>query len=254
MIYREFLVMRKALLWYFGILIGLWIAGLALTITQQHTGDNNTDLGSIAVGGAWAVCVFAAIFGVALGNASREPARVLWVLPLERWKSALSVLAVDALGVAIAFVGSTILAVSFFLVLGLFLPSHLRGSIDWNVTFQSLLFVYAVYGWSAVVGMIGRRVAYVGIASLPLLLMWMMFGSMGGVFGTALRAPIAANPFAVYTSGFLVASPHEAPHLGTIGQSLLWMANGWETPILAATALVACAIAVVLWQRSEVLA
>ncbi len=255
MIYREFLVMRKALLWFFGILVALWILGLVMVLTQQHRGDNSTDLATMAVPSAWAVCIFASIFGVALGNASREPARVLWVVPSERWRSAMQILAVDALGMTVAFAGTMLVSVLFFVVLGLFMPAHLRGSFDWGITIQCLLFVYAVYGWSAVVGMLGRRVAYVGIASLPLLLLWDAFGSIGGVFGAALRAPIAANPFAVFTSGQIIANTQVRPgQMGAIAQSLLWMGNTWEAPVLAATALVACALAVALWQRSEVLA
>jgi len=252
MIYREFLVMRKALLWFFAILLAFWILGLILVVTQHDRGNTSTDLNAIAVPGAWAVAIFAAIFGVALGNGSREPARVLWVLPSERWKSALQILAVDAVGIVIAFAGTVALSVLFFVALGLFTPVWMRGSIDWGITLQSLLFVYAVYGWSSFAGMLGRRVAYLGIASLPFLLLWSSFAQMGGVFGAALRAPLAANPFAVYSSAFVIANEHVRPDkMGAVLQSLQWMGSTWEAPVLAATALVACAIAVALWQRAE---
>ncbi len=255
MIYREFLVMRKAVLWFVGITIAAMLIMVIVQLAQSHGGTLSTDLDELQVPVAWVVTVFAAIFGVALGNASRGPARVLWVLPVERWKQALQMFAVDALGIIAAYAGVFAGSILFFLIMGLFEPVRIRGSIDWAGVGQSLLFVYAVYGWSVMVGTIGRRVAYCGLASLPLLLFWLMFAQAGGTFGRLLRAPIAANPYAVYQVS--LSLEHARIFVGlqsnhdVLSQSLFWMGTTWEVPLLVMTALLTCGIAMLLWQRAE---
>lgn len=257
MIYREFLVMRKALLWFVGCTTASMLVFVAVQLSQYRS-HLYTDLNELHVPVAWVVTVFAAIFGVALGNASRGPARVLWVLPAKRWTLALQIFAVDAVGIIVAYAGVFVEAMLFFLIMGLFEPVSIRGSIDWAAVALSLLFIYAVYGWSAAVGMLGRRVAYCGIASLPLLLFWRMFAEAGGTFGEVLRAPIAANPYAVYEISFSIqrarwAAIHIESAPDRLLRSLFWMGNTWEAPVLAMIAVLTCAIAVFLWQQAEVL-
>ncbi len=69
--------MRKAVLWF----VGITTAGtLVMAIVQlsQFRGHLSTDLNELHVPVAWVVTIFAAIFGVALGNASRGP----WETPI----------------------------------------------------------------------------------------------------------------------------------------------------------------------------
>src|SRR5579862_3081120 len=88
MIYRELLVMRKAVPVYLGVVIGIFI----LVAFAGHT---KTNFVQGMTGGAWFGALFASIFGVALGNSSREGARAFWVLPKQRWQSALGIVVVD---------------------------------------------------------------------------------------------------------------------------------------------------------------
>jgi hypothetical protein len=246
--------MRKALAWFLGVLLALAVLLGLLARHSQSAGDV-TNFISVALG---PVVIFASIFGVALGNASREPARVMWVLPLERWRAAVSIIAVDAVALIVAYAG--MIAIVFAC---LWLQTLVGGQInitwqlDWRFVLESLCFVYAVYGWCALVGMIGRRVAYFGIASSAILTLWGAFAESSGSLGWLLRSIIVANPFSVFNSGNqLRAFAKGVRHWGThdpVTQSLIWMGSTWEIPMLIAIALATCAIAVWLWQRSEVL-
>lgn len=254
MMYREVLVMRKALLWFFGIGIALSIMMFAITASQSNGRTDHTDLGSLAEPAAWAAAIFAAIFGVALGNGSREAARVLWTTPVSRVGVAFEILLVDSIAIAIAFFGAFAMSIGWFLVEGLFVPVQLRGAIDWVLVAQGLMMVFAIYGWSAAVGMIGRRMPYAGLLAFPALLIWSAFGNAGGVFGKLVRAPIASNPFAVLqVTDFLrnnVPKAHDFP----IVQALSWLTPESAIVVLAVTGIVGCGLATVLWSRSEVLA
>ena len=247
--------MRRAVLWFVGVTTAAMLIMVIVQVSQSRSGTLSTDLDELQVPVGWVVTVFAAIFGVALGNASRGPARVLWVLPVERWKLAVQTFAVDAVGIVAAYAGVFVGSILFFLIMGLFVPVQVRGSIDWGGVGQSLLFVYAVYGWSAMVGTIGRRVAYCGLASLPLLLFWLMFAGAGGIFGRLLRAPIAANPYAVYQISLELR--HARTFVGIqsnpdrLLQSLFWIGSSWEAPVLVMIGLLTCGIAMLLWQRAE---
>jgi hypothetical protein len=248
MIYRQFLAMRKGLLWFLVIVAGVAAIGVATQVSQGH-GHPQISLREVVMSSAWPCSMFAAVFGIGLANASRGPARIIWTLPAARWQLALQLLAIDAIGIAIALVVTCcVFYASFISMSG---ASGVHGSLDWGTPFVALSFLFAVYGWSAIIGVLLRRVAFRAV-SFPLLLLWALFGQMGGVFGAILRAPIALNPFAILMN---VSGTIELRAAGgnLIGQSLAWMAGGWEIPMLLGTGLVLCAATVVLWQRAEVL-
>lgn len=105
MIYREYLVMRKAILWLL-LIFAACITLIRLTSATQHGGSHtNGTLTQFSQLLTWVEMIFASIFGVALGNASREPARVMWVLPRARWMSAAGMIAVDVAAFIVAYFG-----------------------------------------------------------------------------------------------------------------------------------------------------
>jgi hypothetical protein len=233
MIYREFLVMRKALLWYTGILAAaaIFMIGSIATGNTQLCGER-TSLGAWAEGSGIAATIFAAIYGVGLGNASREGARVFWVLPQGRLRAGLGLLGVDMAGVvvavALAFVGTCI-------VFGVGLPmQHSDCRVINDLGLQKLGiaigFPLAVYGWCAVTGMLLRRVAYMGVVFLPVGLLWMLLYQQPHMLGRFLRSIAFANPF---TINYAAASG-------------VWQVWG--------IVIVTLAIALALWQRAEVVA
>jgi hypothetical protein len=246
MIYREQLVMRKALMWYFIVVFAMcafttvWLWGQATP--ESHSA---TDLGRLTAPIAWSASIFPAIFGVALGNGSRDAARVLWTLPVARWVFALRTIAVDLGATVVAFAGTFVLAILVFIAQGLREHVEVHGSIDWPSVGTALLFLFAVYGFSALTGMLGRRVAYLGIAAYPILLVWWPLSRSPSLIGQMLRVPAILNPVAVYYN-----DPHS---LGTLGNSIAALGPAWQPITLTTLFVVTCAAAVYLWQRAEVL-
>ena len=238
MIYREYLVMRKALAWFAAIVLTLMLIVPAARDGVAVSFNNAIGFADITNGAAWLAAIFASIFGVALGNGSRETARVLWVLPTSRWQLALQVIAVDLAGATVAF--ACVFAL-FPAVAWLRLGASLHGTLSATDIAMALVMVYATYGWSALVGMLGRRMAYAGIIALPLLMIWMIFALAQTPVATILRPLAIANPFAVYNAGLHAMSP------------LQWLGTAWTTPVLVAIAVVTCGLAVALWQRAQVI-
>lgn len=231
MIYRQMLVMRKALLWY----VGLLAAGMTFMLSSVAMGTTqvcgtSTNFAGWAMTCGYTVMLFAAIYGAGLGNASREGARVFWVLPQGRFRTALGLLGVDIAGVIVAF-GIAFLGTALFFSIAIPME-HSDCQVISNLTLPKLAlavgFPLAVYGWSTLTGMLLRRVAYMGIVFLPVGLLWYSFSTMHNGFGALLRSIAFLNPFNMFP------------------------ANGvWQIwAILFGT----LALALAVWQRAEVVA
>ena len=251
MIYREWLVMRKAVLVFVGVVV-------ALTLLFDWAGAARSHMQVTFVGmfssAAWFTAIFASIFGVALGNGSREGARVFWILPKARWRSALEVIGVDFAGIAVAFSCVVVASVALNAVFAALYPStaSMHWNFDWHAALAAVLMPLAVYAWSALVGMLGRRIPYVGLAVMPVLMIWFGLAQADTILGQVLRAPIATNPIVVYEMQSLPAK-HDKD-FGPFLNGLLWMTPDIGLAVLIAIAIVGCATAIALWQRSEVLA
>jgi len=250
MIYREYLVMRKGLVWFAGLL-----AIMLIIVVFSQSIEGKVDYADIAAASGWLSAIFASIFGVALGNGSREAARMLWVLPTERWKAALQLIAVDLVGTTVAFACVYFAFVFYLAFVGLHLRMGTMGTVSAADIAMALAMAYATYGWSALAGMLGRRVAYGGIIALPALMIWMILAqSQVTSIAAILRGPIVANPFVVFNTALALSSwAHHRFPLDTVASSLQWLGTASETPVLVAIAIVTCGFAVALWQRAQVL-
>jgi hypothetical protein len=245
MIYREFLVMRKALAWFAAVLLALIVTGLASKAIRIAPVTEVPDIGPTS---GYLAAIFASIFGVALGNGSREAARILWVLPAARWKLALQVIGVDLAGTTVAFVCAYAIILSLFVLAGLHVRANMFGTVDASRIIMALAMAYATYGWSALVGMLGRRMAYSGIIALPALMIWMSLVQQVPI----LRTVSVANPFIVFNAAQLLKWREQHRFsLDPTTSSLQWLGSFWETPVLFAIALVTCGLAVALWQRAQ---
>lgn len=249
MIYREYLVMRKALGWYAVIVL---VLGVIMSLMSQHKGVTKIYLGDVAIAAGVFAAAFAWIFGVALGNGSRRAARMLWVLPAERWKLALQVIGVDFIGIAVAF---TFLYLIDLTPLGT--PGakvQIVGTLSANDISLALGLAFATYGWSALVGMIGRRMPYCGIIATPALVIWLTMAESHGAISPIFRVPIIANPLAVFNRAIAVHA-NQTKHyaLDSVTIALQWLGSGWEAPVLFAIAAATCGLAIILWQRAEVI-
>jgi hypothetical protein len=230
-IYRQFLVMRKALLWYFGIIVAAVAIFIVSVATRQTLmcGQNSSLSGLLSVSSATAV-IFPAIYGVGLGNASREGARVFWVLPQGRLRSALALICVDCLG-SIAALAITFAGTAIVMYVGIALQQTgcvVAKDLNAENIAVAVGFPLAVYGWTALTGMLLRRVAYMGIVFLPIGLIWLGVSHMHNDLGALLQSIAFANPF-----------------------NMLWPMMPLQ---LWGIAIVTLAIALALWQRAEVVA
>ena len=191
MIYREYLVIRKALAWFAGIVLAFML------VVPAAWEGNSLEYAVIANGSAWIAAIFASIFGVALGNGSREAARVLWVLPVPRWQLALQVIAVDLAGTTAAF---ACVYAFILIVAGLRFHVGLHGTFSATDIAMALAMVYATYRWSALVGMLGahgvlRHHRAPGADDLD------DFRAIADPSGDDTTATTIANPFVVYNVG-----------------------------------------------------
>lgn len=248
MIYREYLVMRKALAWYASIVVVLAVITALMPpkgVTKLYYGDVAITAGAFAAAFGW-------IFGVALGNGSRQAARILWVLPAERWKIALQLIAVDLIGTTIAFAFAYLVELAPLATSGA--KVQFLGTVSPADIFLTLGLAYATYGWSTIIGMVGRRVAYFGIIAAPALAIWLTVAESSAPIAQILRAPIVANPFAVFNMRLAMnASAQFHSAFDRVTVSLQWLGTSWETPALFAIAAATCALAVVLWQRAQLI-
>jgi hypothetical protein len=230
-IYREFLVMRKALLWYFGIIAAVASVFIAsISWRQTLMCGQHTTVSSWLLSSAATAMVFTAIFGVGLGNASREGARIFWVLPQGRLRSGLALICVDLIAgvgaLVITFIGSLIVMTAGIAI------QHTSCVVTNDLDVQKIAvavgFPLAVYGWCTLTGMLLRRVAYMGVIFFPLGLLWLAFSQAENEVGDFLRSIAFANPFNMFKE--MAALP-------------LW-----------GIAIATVTIALVLWQRADVVA
>lgn len=248
MIYREYLVMRKAIAWSVGIVVAIQL--VALLFPPKNV--EKVDYDSIIMNAGIFAALFAWVFGVALGNGSRQPARVLWVLPAERWKLALQLIAVDfaAMIAAIACIFGVGLLASLIPIS----KTELVGTVSAANIALVLTGVFATYGWGALVGMLGRRMPYAGLLATPALALWLTVAEQNFRISPLFRAPILANPFAVFNTTLAITGwqqHHNALDVVTV--SLQWLGTAWEWPVLAAISIATCGLAVILWQRAQVI-
>lgn len=231
MIYRETLVMFKALFFY--VCITLCITAYMLFSLAMHETQfcgTSTLLSGWVIGASYAPMLFAAIYGVGLGNASREGARVFWVLPQGRWQSAVGLVGVDVAGIMIAFAVALIASAVVFVAGSAVGRGHCAVINDLGArnVLSAIAFPLAVYGWSTLVGMLLRRAAYMGIVFLPIGMLAFGFSHVPNALGAALRSVAFANPF------------------NMIAQLM--------APQLFAIAVATLLVSIVLWQRAEVVA
>ena len=250
MIYREYLVMRKALLWLVGGAFALCVIAFGLTIIQGGHESTNGTLTELMQPISYAAVLFAGIFGVALGNASREPARVFWTFPESRVRSALSIVAVDLAGVAVAFIGLFVVfigSVYLFGALGAW-DVRVKWELDWWIFAKTLGFCFASYGWSALFGIVLRRIAYGGVISLLAMMLLPAFANAKSAIGEVVRKLCVADPWVIANLG----SHARADDLLAI--SLSWVTPQSATLVLCAITIATCAAATAIWSRAEIIA
>ena len=257
MMYREFLVMKKAVI---ALTIIALIPSLIFAYAQLslHGADRFSSPLSFALTTliGWSLALFASIYGAAFAGTSREAARTLWVLPSARWRNAALAMMVD---VASIFVACAILiAIMYVPELPFIGPAKIASMLanfDPHALLFALAFPFAVYGYSALVGMLLRRAPFAGVAVIPVGVIWTMLAQDPA--SSLLRALAPFNPVALMThsakapglqvkfSGFTV---------DRLGAALHWLTPNIAIAMLLVLGAAACAAAVGLWSRAQILA
>ncbi|MEO9262883.1 MAG: hypothetical protein ABI282_02220 [Candidatus Baltobacteraceae bacterium] len=256
MMYRQTFVMRRAVAWFTALLGALFFAAVGIQTLSHNQSRVSMTLDDSIFFVCWAAGVFAVVYGAGLGNGSREAARVLWTIPKPRWKNALSVVFIDAMGLLCALVAGVL---ATYVVIALFsgpvrVEYMLTRGFSWMGLLIAALFLFALYGWSAVVGMLGRRMPYAGLLAYPLILLWSTFSNLPGKFGDLLRSILVANPLADYSYAYGSLVAHAKPSMLNPSMTALSHVQASNFPaILLAIGAVGCGIAIVLWTRSEIL-
>lgn len=253
MMYRQFLVMRKALMW---LLIGAlvfwgWFAVNNIFLKGSDRFNGTLDF-TLVTAVAWPLALFAALYGAAFSSMSREPARYLWTLPKPRWRSALEAIAADVTALAVAYIAlAVIIYAPEVPVIGARPVFGMLSHVSLQYALLAFALPLAAYGYGAAVGMLFRRAPFVGVTTVPVFLLWMIFANDPA--DGFMRTFGVLNPFLVFTQA------NRLPQLHVSFGSRVDAALHWITPdigiaILVATTLICCTLTACLWSRAEVTA
>lgn len=257
MMYRQFLVMRKAVpvLLAIGLILSV---SMAIANVSLHGSDRFYAPLSFALITliAWSLATFATIYGAAFAGTSREAARVLWVLPERRWRIAVQAMIVDVAAIVAACLGLIIVIYLPELpVVGVGQVTAMLAQVTWHDALFALAFPFAVYGCSALLGMLLRRAAFAGVATVPAGIAWAIFARDPAAGLLRTLAPL--DPVAVFIQSAKVRGLQL--HVSGFTADRLAHALQWLTPesgiaILLALGVAACAAAVTVWSRVQIMA
>lgn len=255
MMYRQLLVVRKALVVLFAVTLALSLL-MAFANLSLHGADRfYSPLGfALLVLVAWSLAVFATIYGAAFAGTSREPACVLWLLPAPRWRLAAQAMAVDVVALVAAY--ALLVAVIYvpeIPVIGLRQVASMLAQVTWQQIVFALAFPLAIYGYSALLGVLLRRVAFAGLAVVPIGIVLALFARDPA--GGLLRALAPLDPIAVFTQSAKV--PGLKLHVDgfasdRLAQSLHWLTPDIGIALLFLLGILSCAAAVGVWSRAQI--
>ncbi len=257
MMYRQFLVMRKAIvvLTIVTLIPSLIFAYSNISLHGSDRFDSPLSFALITLIG-WSLALFASIYGAAFAGTSREAAQTLWVLPTDRRRSAALAMLVDLGGILVAC--GALIVVTYLPQLPVIGPAQIGAMLsqfDVHALLFALAFPFAVYGYSALLGMLLRRAAFAGIAVVPIGVIWTMLAQDPASGVLRMLAPL--NPVALITHSAKAPGLHVkingfAPD--RLGASLHWLTPNLAIGMLFALGAIACAAAVTLWSRAQLLA
>jgi len=248
--YVEVLRVRRVLLWFLGIVLGMVILSIVSTYAGTH-GDIHAGGGTLhfadlvlgCVFGAWIVTTCVA---PGLSNESALTAPIVWTRPLSRQQIAWRYVAVDVAAITlgyVALIAVAMLALAAFGALGIVVTEPRAGA-----TFA--LGLGAAMMWYALVLLVSARIPARGgmIAGLS----WAVFIAIGTLWAAPMPAPVHAvfgalnylNPMA-WIGGVSSASHHSVQHAVELPMPLQIL-GCW------AIAAVAAVVAVRLWATREV--
>jgi len=231
---------RKAVLVFLAIVAAVQII---FTFVAAAHGKYHAEFRDMFPGGAWFTAVFASL--VAARHFGRSRPRT----------SALGTVVADLAAIVVATGLVIVVSTAVTQVMVYVFPATNTFSwlaFDWHIAAAPFFLPIAVYAWSAVLGVIGRRVPYGGVVTVPLLMIWYAVANMHNLVAAVLRIPVVANPMVIYAfDSFSTGHPAEfSPLVG----ALSWLTPNLVIVVLTTIAFAGCALAVLLQnQRLELL-
>ena len=252
----EFYRMRRALLWYAGILVAIVILNVALGNHTKVSVDGQTaSLRGVTfpllLGGPIAMFCAAILSTVAALALNRENStlEIAWTKPIARGTIALRYILIDVAAIVIAFV---LAWVAIFIILAR-LGAAFVSSPDLFITIALSLGVALMwYGLLLVLtaGLSSRAALIVGLAWPVAAVLGNIQNVFGGVLGAAIHVLNVVNPFS-YISGFSASSDSSGHPTTTTIHSAWAYSNDARTAIVWSFFVIFCALATVIWSRRE---
>lgn len=245
MFYRQLLVGRNLLLWYVAAFFALATAVDTANLLQHTKHEALGTFDAMLSAQAWAVGLIATVYGAVFGSALRQNARVWWVLPKSRLSIAGIVVFTDLAYLFLTLIaGSTVFIATLVPMAGADAIAHAFSAVTVHGVLLPLGFIAAAYAFAAVFGLLVRAFPWASIATIPLLTLLNFVAKIGGGVGWLMDHMRLVNPEALYVAAY---NPAYGGVLSSVTTSefiaLLWLC--------AAGGL---AIALTIWQRSDVVA
>jgi hypothetical protein len=251
MLYKETLVMRRAVLVFLGI---LFLVGCLNDYgMHQYRGDTTEPLVRTSIFlMASLVAMFATIYGGGLGSEVTENGRLTLMRPVARVKYGLGVIAVDMAAIISAyFLGMVALYLPFVLTNGLGLIGASMHAphehvVDWKTFFLPIAFALACYGFVAFLAQIWRKTLIAVAVAWPIVIVGYIVAQTNSA--DTLRWLTIWNPLNYYIPAINKYVNPKIVGYGFFGH----LSVSWDTAVLLGLFVGYCAMALARYNRAQV--
>ncbi len=216
MYYKEFLLLRRALIVFFAIVLAL---GILQNLATLGKGRQHIDISELLLfTSAWLAAIFGAIYGTSIGQECSDNARFALMRPISRWRSALNTFGPGIGAVVLALVCSAVIfEIPSVLIGGVHIISNAHG-YGWIEILFPLGLALAFYAAGALASTFSRRSVGIAFFPFPIAAFLYVFSFTPGGIHQVLEKLNFINPFAYYISGInALSNPKLASQYGAFG-------------------------------------